>query len=100
MKTPARVIPGALTKANEGACDWGWSSNLLAFGCQSAVVVFMPKSTQIIQVRRPDIIADFLGLHSSCRCPKPKGHVPIILLHIEVLAIYIFNCPLQLILCI
>ena len=58
MKTPARVIPGALTKANEGACDWGWSSNLLAFGCQSAVVVFMPKSTQIIQVRRPDIIAD------------------------------------------
>ncbi|EDO36880.1 predicted protein [Nematostella vectensis] len=49
MKLSPRVIPGALHAQNKGACDWGWQS-LVAYGCHNHVVVFDPKSMQVIQV--------------------------------------------------
>lgn len=61
MKLSPRVLPGSLHAQNRGACDWGWQS-LLAYGCQNFVVVFDPKSVQIIQV---------LNLHTA-PCTKVK----------------------------
>lgn len=49
MKLSPRVLPGALNAQNRGACDWGRQS-IIAYGCQNFVVVFDPKSVQIIQV--------------------------------------------------
>lgn len=61
MKLSPRVLPGALHSHNRGACDWGRQS-LIAYGCQNFVVVFDPKSVQVIQV---------LTLHTA-PCTKVK----------------------------
>lgn len=61
MKLSPRVLPGSLHVQNRGACDWGWQS-LIAYGCQNFVVVFDPKSVQVIQV---------LNLHTA-PCTKVK----------------------------
>ncbi|CAH3181969.1 unnamed protein product [Porites lobata] len=61
MKLSPRVVPGALHSQNRGACDWGWQS-VIAYGCQNFVVVFDPKSVQVIQV---------LNLHTA-PCTKVK----------------------------
>jgi len=50
MKTSPRVIPGHLDKINKRASDWGWASNLLAYGCQSTVVVLAPSTGHVVQV--------------------------------------------------
>lgn len=61
MKLSPRVLPGALHAQNRGASDWGWQS-VIAYGCQNFVVVFDPRSVQIIQV---------LSLHTA-PCTKVK----------------------------
>jgi len=42
-------MTGQLHNVNKGAFDWGWQG-LLAYGCQSCVVVVDPATVQVIQV--------------------------------------------------
>lgn len=45
---PPKLFPGRLSKDNRGAFDWG-KQNLLAFGCQSYIVIVDPLSLDIVQ---------------------------------------------------
>lgn len=49
MKIMPKTMTGQLHNSNKGAFDWGWQG-LLAYGCQSCVVVVDPATVQAIQV--------------------------------------------------
>ncbi|GAB6023246.1 WD repeat-containing protein 11 [Chamberlinius hualienensis] len=44
----SKIIPGILDNHNKGAVDWGWQ-DLIAYGCQSVVIIVDPSSVQIVQ---------------------------------------------------
>ncbi len=46
MNLVSRIIPGALNNANKDAIDWN-HHGLLAYGCQSTVVVLDPRSFRV-----------------------------------------------------
>jgi hypothetical protein len=46
MNLVSRIIPGALNNANKDAIDWS-HHGLLAYGCQSTVVVLDPRSFRV-----------------------------------------------------
>ncbi len=46
MNLVPRIIPGALNNANKDAIDWNYHG-LLAYGCQSTVVVLDPQSFRV-----------------------------------------------------
>ncbi|CAH1783668.1 unnamed protein product [Owenia fusiformis] len=48
MKLAPKTITGISNTLNKGACDWGYQG-FLAYGCQSLVVIFDPKTIQIVQ---------------------------------------------------
>ncbi|CAF3727570.1 unnamed protein product [Adineta steineri] len=48
MNLVSRIIPGALNNANKDAIDWN-SHGLLAYGCQSCVVILDPQSFRVLQ---------------------------------------------------
>ncbi|CAF0850740.1 unnamed protein product [Didymodactylos carnosus] len=48
MNLVPRIIPGSLSNANKDAIDWGFHG-LVAYGCQSTIVVIEPHHFQIIQ---------------------------------------------------
>jgi hypothetical protein len=49
MKIMPKTMTGQLHGLNKGACDWGWQ-RLLAYGCQSCVVVVDAATVQTVQV--------------------------------------------------
>jgi hypothetical protein len=49
MNLVPRIIPGALNNANKDAIDWN-HHGLLAYGCQSTVVVLDPQSFRVISL--------------------------------------------------
>ncbi|UJR35929.1 hypothetical protein I4U23_028670 [Adineta vaga] len=48
MNLVSRIIPGALNNANKDAIDWN-HQGLIAYGCQSSIVVLDPQSFRILQ---------------------------------------------------
>ncbi|CAF0830559.1 unnamed protein product [Adineta ricciae] len=48
MNLVSRIIPGALNNANKDAIDWNYHG-LIAYGCQSSVVVLDPQSFRVLQ---------------------------------------------------
>ncbi|CAF2904464.1 unnamed protein product [Rotaria sp. Silwood2] len=48
MNLVSRIIPGALNNANKDAIDWNYNG-LLAYGCQSTVVVLDTQSFRVLQ---------------------------------------------------
>ncbi|CAF0755920.1 unnamed protein product [Rotaria sordida] len=48
MNLVSRIIPGALNNANKDAIDWNYHG-LLAYGCQSTVVVLDTQSFRVLQ---------------------------------------------------
>ena len=46
MNLVSRIIPGALTNGNKDAIDWSYQG-LIAYGCQSTVVVLDPQSFRV-----------------------------------------------------
>jgi hypothetical protein len=49
MNLVSRIIPGALNNANKDAIDWNYHG-LLAYGCQSSVVVLDPRSFRVYDI--------------------------------------------------
>lgn len=48
MNLVSRIIPGALNTANKDAIDWN-NHGLLAYGCQSTVVVLETQSFRVFE---------------------------------------------------
>ncbi|XP_037759290.1 WD repeat-containing protein 11 isoform X2 [Chelonia mydas] len=49
IRLSARTLTGALSAQNKGAVDWGWQG-LIAYGCQSLVLVIDSNTAQTVQV--------------------------------------------------
>ncbi|XP_075791464.1 WD repeat-containing protein 11 isoform X1 [Pelodiscus sinensis] len=49
IRLSARTLTGALSAQNRGAVDWGWQG-LIAYGCQSLVLVIDSNTAQTVQV--------------------------------------------------
>jgi hypothetical protein len=65
MNLVSRIIPGALNNVNKDAIDWNYQG-LLAYGCQSTVVVLDPQSFRVFDSKKQGrffliIISDVLG---------------------------------------
>ena len=49
MKIMPKTLHGVLNALNKNCCDWGWQG-LVAYGCQSVVVIVDPHTVQVVQV--------------------------------------------------
>ncbi|XP_074640587.1 WD repeat-containing protein 11-like isoform X2 [Tubulanus polymorphus] len=58
MKLAPKTLTGILHASNKSACDWGWQG-MLAYGCQTFVVIIETKSCQTLQT---------LGRHKAPVC--------------------------------